>query len=1172
MKNRYPGTQPFTAEQKDLFYGRKQETDDMMKRIRFQQMVVLYGKSGLGKSSLLNASIKPKVEAANIAEVFAVRFNAWTEGAETPLSKTASAFLSSGKFETSPNLSDASPTFNALEPIADGTLWYAAKARQIATEKQRFLLVFDQFEELFTYPDAAIQEFKESLAELMRAGLPKRIEENIKNLALSDDDLDTLYETADIKVLFAIRSDRMHLLDKLSDVLPDILRHCYELKALIEDDAKEAMTIPASLTGDFDVPPFTYTEGGLKNILSFLKDEDGRVEAIQLQTLCQAFERTIKREGQSITAADTPEDKLKAIIDDYYQTQLHHESITDTTTAHRLIEDELVIETGDNKGVRVTLHELSILVKFAQKDKNEADERYRLKHLLDALVNVHLLRREVGSRGGDTYELSHDRLIEPVLKSKKVYEEEVEAEKEYQEYIQKKEATENFQRRFLIEQKRRQTISILAISALIGLVVAIWFYQKANNATIQADKAKEQAEKISRASQNTALALQLSKEDSEIALSIAGYNLTNHSDNASVVAVANQLTDSSLVVNKKSIIHLDFHGTNYYISPNGKKVVTTNFKNALLLWDISTQKVEKIFIGHSENIISVAFSPDGKKILTGCSDSIAKLWNISSGQIEKTFIGHSDRINSVAFSPDSKQILTGSNDKTAKLWDVTSGRIEKTFKEHSREIISVGFSPDGKQFLTGSRDNTVKLWNISNGIVEKTLIGHTFFVTSALFSPNGKQILTGSWDHSVILWDASNGKIEKTFVGHQGMVTSIAFSPDGKKIITGSDDNTAKIWDISSGHVEKTLVGHSNSINSVAFSSDGKQVLTSSHYNDVKLWDIVSDQSAKVFVGHDLQVNIVAYSPNNTKILTCGYDNTVKLWDISSGQVEKVFIEHSAYITSAAFSPDGKKILTCGYDNKAKLWDISSGQVEKTFLGHTDYITSVAFSPSGKKILTGSQDNTAKLWDITSGQVEVTFAGLYSFETFVAFSPNEKKVLTGSWDQNVKLWDISSGKIEITFETDLSSANSAMFSPDGKKLLIGYQDNTLKLWDISTVKIEKTFVGYDVPIVSATFSPDGSKILIGTRDNVIEIRDVLSGKIENTYVGRLASVTSYAFSSDRKKVLAGCRNGTAIMWELSTNNNPKAIRILSLKELWYLGVQLEPEDLKKIGKKENLKK
>ena len=33
--NRYPGTQPFTADQKHLFCGRAQETDDLMKLIRF---------------------------------------------------------------------------------------------------------------------------------------------------------------------------------------------------------------------------------------------------------------------------------------------------------------------------------------------------------------------------------------------------------------------------------------------------------------------------------------------------------------------------------------------------------------------------------------------------------------------------------------------------------------------------------------------------------------------------------------------------------------------------------------------------------------------------------------------------------------------------------------------------------------------------------------------------------------------------------------------------------------------------------------------------------------------------------------------------------------------------------------------------------------------------------
>jgi hypothetical protein len=111
-------------------------------------------------------------------------------------------------------------------------------------------------------------------------------------------------------------------------------------------------------------------------------------------------------------------EKLKAIIDDYYKTQMSDPRIADKRTAHRLIEDELVIETGDGKGVRVTLHELSILAKFSQRGTVLEYEHIRLRELLNTLVNVHLLRREVSSRGGDTYELAHDRLIGAVLTSK----------------------------------------------------------------------------------------------------------------------------------------------------------------------------------------------------------------------------------------------------------------------------------------------------------------------------------------------------------------------------------------------------------------------------------------------------------------------------------------------------------------------------------------------------------------------------------------------------------------------------------------------------------------------------------------------------------------------------------------------------------------------------------
>ena len=66
---RYPGAQPFTAGDRRIFYGRETDTRRLAALIRLEQMVVLYGTSGLGKSSLLNAAVVPRLEESGEAGV-----------------------------------------------------------------------------------------------------------------------------------------------------------------------------------------------------------------------------------------------------------------------------------------------------------------------------------------------------------------------------------------------------------------------------------------------------------------------------------------------------------------------------------------------------------------------------------------------------------------------------------------------------------------------------------------------------------------------------------------------------------------------------------------------------------------------------------------------------------------------------------------------------------------------------------------------------------------------------------------------------------------------------------------------------------------------------------------------------------------------------------------------
>lgn len=65
MQNRYPGIRPFTTEEKDRFFGREEDVDRFIRLVNLEQVVILYGKSGYGKSSMLRAGVYPKLEEQN---------------------------------------------------------------------------------------------------------------------------------------------------------------------------------------------------------------------------------------------------------------------------------------------------------------------------------------------------------------------------------------------------------------------------------------------------------------------------------------------------------------------------------------------------------------------------------------------------------------------------------------------------------------------------------------------------------------------------------------------------------------------------------------------------------------------------------------------------------------------------------------------------------------------------------------------------------------------------------------------------------------------------------------------------------------------------------------------------------------------------------------------------
>src|SRR5687768_15317624 len=58
----FPGLRPYHASESDLFFGRDEQIDELLTRLRESHLVAVVGTSGSGKSSIVRAGLVPALE------------------------------------------------------------------------------------------------------------------------------------------------------------------------------------------------------------------------------------------------------------------------------------------------------------------------------------------------------------------------------------------------------------------------------------------------------------------------------------------------------------------------------------------------------------------------------------------------------------------------------------------------------------------------------------------------------------------------------------------------------------------------------------------------------------------------------------------------------------------------------------------------------------------------------------------------------------------------------------------------------------------------------------------------------------------------------------------------------------------------------------------------------
>lgn len=374
----YVGPRPFDLAEQTLFFGREREADDLLGLIMFHRTVLLYAQSGAGKSSLINTLVVPGLRTSGFGVLPVARVRG--AGAPDPDARLANVYV-----------------FNAVSAMLGGAgggddlagLSLSDFLRRTPAGEQGAVVIFDQFEELFTSHQDRWVEREAFFAQVAGA----------------------LEAFNSVRIVFSMREDFIAEVDPLAWRLPNGIDARYRLELLRREAAIEAVTGPPRTVG------VTVERAAAEKLVDQLLEVNvegpgGRprrvpgeyVEPVQLQIVCQRLW-----------------DRLPLDID--VITETHLEQFGDVADALAAFYEHAVDEaarTARYPAKLIHLGCMQFVTSAGTRGMVHRDQEVTgalPNAVVDSLVDQHLLRAEVRA-GARWYEISHDRLVEPILHKK----------------------------------------------------------------------------------------------------------------------------------------------------------------------------------------------------------------------------------------------------------------------------------------------------------------------------------------------------------------------------------------------------------------------------------------------------------------------------------------------------------------------------------------------------------------------------------------------------------------------------------------------------------------------------------------------------------------------------------------------------------------------------------
>jgi WD40 repeat protein len=1041
--------------------------------------VLLYGESGAGKSSLLNAGLIPAAEAEGFR---ADRIRVQPRLGEELVVERIPTTEDSSVLVPSSFAGDGTGSSQIVLSVDE----FTAQLASLPDDAPRPLLVFDQFEELVTLFEEAPAEH--ALEDARKA--QRQIVEMLGGI-LRD-------ETLRAKLLFGFREDYLAKVKKLLELHPELVSQSMRLSP------PGTNALPRIIRGPFEDHPGHFEPELSENLARRLttaierRSPSGTINLTEVQIVCL-------RLWESRNPDELLEKRhVRGILEDYlteslerFPEDLHYPAIA------------LLSQMVTGSGARDVIALVTLVERVRDEEPDISEER--LKRSLDALEKETKLVRRERRRDLDLYEISSEFLVPWIAR-------------------QRQERVKAREQRRLVERAREQRARLMFAFGVIGsllFLVGVTFGVLA----LYLWSAARSERDVSRSRELALRAFALldsqidprARIDPEAGVETAfrAY-LADHDTVEAQEALRAALVESR----RRAVLRTPDGVSTAALSPDGGTIVTGSGDGTIRFWDTATSRaVTKHALETPVN--SIAFSPDGALLLVAADDG-ARLLNSTTFQTLARY-ARGGSVHNAAFSRDGSLIVTAEEGR-ARIWGKTGSLMQSL--PHRGSVQSAVFNQDGTLVLTAGGDGSARLWDWTRGLVARSFTDPKhLLVLSAALSPDGKRVITGGEDPTVRIWATSTGRVTARLRGHRGIVTSVQFSRDGKLVVTASKDDTVQVWSAKGRHL-LTLRGHTAGCDDAFFSNDRRLIVSASDDGTIRLWDAGIGRTAYRVVDTGHPVDGAAFSPDGSLFVTAGADGKATIWDSSSGTRVRTLTGHRGRVESVSFSSDGSLVVTAGgRDVTARVWDTATGrQLRK--LTELAAVRTAAFSPDATRVVTSVMDQTAGtgtafVWDWSTGQRLFRLAHGTVIQS-AAFSPDGRFILTSGGLQT-KLWDAKGSAIANIMLA--AQSTDAAFSADGGRVVVAQDDGSVAIYSVADPqdpRLVTVLLGHNAPVTSASFSPDGKFVATSSKDGEARAWEAQSGRVLNVFRGHEGAVNGAVFSPGPEPVvLTAGEDGTA---------------------------------------------